>query len=335
MFLARSCTAASCGPDQTCSENGCTSVVVDVESLEEIEPGDELGHPRPSKDGGTESDSGVADSGADSGVTDSGADSGTTDAGRPDGGDSGVVTGCTVPGDCEIDQECVESNGAECSGGSCECKATCAALTPVQTCGPEQECFYRIDLEGVCLDRDLHPGANFRAPCEQQDDCDGFENWYCRNRGDGSQGECTSLCIDDQFCSQRVPGTFCDFSVFGFEPYGECLEPPPPVGDVGFACNKMAGCQSICLLEFGMCSSSCSGLTACPSNSICAIATNSVEAFCALTCVTDGDCIDNPNFVCRDDYGFDDSGVCFFRCDNTQFPCGPGLACDPVTGHCI
>jgi hypothetical protein len=337
MFLARSCAGRTCGESQTCTEDGCASIFVDVESLQEIEPGDERTHPRPKTDSGA--DTGTMDTGADGGGDTGSPDVGPdADSGQPDAivpGDAGLTT-CTSNAECTGPSICVEPNGFDCAGGnSCVCRSSCPPLSSTTICPPEEECYFRPNGDGVCLDRSLSTAANFRAPCTSPSECDAYENYRCRQLADTFPGECTTLCLDSSYCDLRLPGTFCDLSAFGGQPYGECLEPPQPITDVGYPCTTDNECQSgRCITALGACSASCTGLTACPAQSLCGVSLDGTDAWCVASCSNDADCSVNPNFVCREEYGFDPGGLCFYRCSD-MYPCDPGLVCDPASGHCI
>jgi hypothetical protein len=327
MFLSARCASAFCAEGDTCTERGCESEAVDVETLPRLEPGEELG-----LDAGVAPPLGPPDAGP--------RDAGAPDAASPDAG----VGGCN-PG-CKQSELCLDLRRvAPCNGGAdCECAARCDPFGPsAVACGVGLNCYWydpNSADRGACIPNfggDEHGErctATFNANGELiTDSCNGSNNTICLGVSPERRvGVCSRLCREDgrfDVCRLFTPPNVC-FPVRG-DGVGTCLLPPPSPQDLGRSCREAAECRTgLCQPALGQCTLACGGLNRCPDGAVCSGSADAPR--CVWACATDEDCSHGgTDLHCLP---LDSGGLCVRRCDEVDVCPSLGLSCDPASGRC-
>lgn len=161
MFIARACEDVVCPMEETCTELGCVSDVVDPQTLSQVDAGGEFG------------DGGAMDSAADGGdgSLDGGGMDGATDAGP----DARVPLDCTAPctcsmGYCEVGCSMDMVCDVTCESAGCDVTASDGRDVSV-TCGTGATCNVganrRRNTVVRCLD-----GSTCAVDCFDSSSCD-------------------------------------------------------------------------------------------------------------------------------------------------------------------
>ena len=163
MFITRACEDVVCPMEQTCTELGCISDVVDPDTLRPVDGGGEL------LDSGV-MDSAIVDSGLDAPDTGDAGDS-AIDAGA----DARVPLDCTAPcecaeGFCDVDCLMVSVCDVTCSGDGCAVTATAGREVSL-VCASGASCSLdaerRGDVTVTCQD-----GSSCDVACHNSASCD-------------------------------------------------------------------------------------------------------------------------------------------------------------------
>jgi hypothetical protein len=189
----------------------------------------------------------------------------------------------------EIGEACTDAS--ECKSGAClaepgfaenACSAECSDAAPCPegaVCakyGEASMCFAACGQDADCREKHVCEGKACRAPCTQDVQCPAPQKCF--------SGHCKPNCVDDADCgtdkrcqekkclplcrkdAECLPGEACEVSS------GRCT--PKPGKKMGETCSQDKECATgYCLPTRRLCSISCAGSTACPSDYTCGLET--------------------------------------------------------------
>jgi len=202
MFLARSCEDVICSEeDQTCTERGCVSAIVDPGGLVAIAPGEELLDTGPRPDSAMDSGTDAPPDSAPDAAPDSATDS-TTDSGMDTGADAGTPLMCDTSscvcdtGYCDV--SCVAAARCEidCTDLGCTVDAMGTDFLLVD-CFPNTSCVVDARMVGTA-DVQCFIGTTCDVDCTDASTC------YLACQGPTSQ--CLVDCTGSPDCSMTTCG---------------------------------------------------------------------------------------------------------------------------------